>query len=227
MRRLILLLLVLSTTAAASSARADLIITIDSASVPVDGLGVVNVWIESDDPIADEINSYELKFALTSRDNSTFKELYFSDPQTFNFLTDVNYVFVNQSLNVIFNPWTPEPIPTTITMGDSVSSVANVSVTTQKLLLVQLNLSAELFPLNAGDEFDLSLVSAHFTRYDFADPDFDPLDPQTVDVNFVQPSDGLVTITASVVPEPSTAVLLTLGLPAVRLVRRAKFRSRS
>jgi len=216
MRQLCVAVLALAAILCGPAARADLVVTIDDGTVAVNGSGFVNVWIESTDPSGEDLFSYSLEFQITaSPSNTGLNDLQFSDPQSGDFLTDSDYVFAGVSESAGPPISAPSVVGTTLFAGDNVNTTpgSNVLVTQTKKLLIRLELSAQLLALEPGDSYSVTLLNTGFTGFTrFVDVTTGP-----APVSFRSVS-GLVTITA--VPEPATMLLVVMGWPLQRLVRR-------
>ena len=92
MRRFACLMLLVFQAWLSSSARAELLITIDSKMIQAGQAGDVNVWISSDS--GESLNNFGFEFRITTAGAT---RLEFVDPQPDSQLTNPNYVFHDNS----------------------------------------------------------------------------------------------------------------------------------
>lgn len=146
--------------------------------------------------------------------------LEFIDPQSDSQLTDTEYVFFGDSVNAIdalpVGNVTTSLLPNDTFSGfDFTDSLDDVSLTSDRLLArLDLTTLTALAP-SAGDTFTVSLDELSLTLEDSFG---DALTINSVDSKFF----GTVTITAAAIPEPSSAVLLGVGVVGMFLVRRCR-----
>ena len=155
--------------ASAIPARADLVISFSSPSVPQGGTGELDVFLSSDAPSGtpDMINNYSFTLQITP---NTVGNLAFSDTQGFGYLNDSNYVFFGNSADHYRRASTlRRHAPSTLdrrTATPMTPSSASITRTTSlrsrsrsasgTVLLAKLTLDASI--TSAGETFTVSLV---------------------------------------------------------------------
>jgi hypothetical protein len=218
-----------------SAARADLIISIESVSVPAGGSAVFDVWLTSNASATspDLINNfgYQLQITNNGLDNT---QLAFSTAQNFNYLTDANftpsYIFLGNSSDAQPPNFAGIPITTlypddTFIGFDSTENSQPVSLSSgDAYLLASLTVttSTTAQPL-IGDNFTVSLVpgtgdgsvfdgtSTYFDNFDFDSG-------EEVSASRFSSEAGTVTI----VPEPSSIAASLVGIVIVGGIQWAR-----
>jgi len=225
MLKLFSLLMVASCTFAAGTARADIIVTIDSQSIMEGTIGsTLDVWIRSSQSITLSDVAFEFRIVPLG---DTATQLRFVNLQNDLQLNDASYLFVADSLKRDGDPLfglLPDAVgvvstnqfeqDTFIGSDSATPSVLPGSVTlgTTNLLLARLEFVAgpNLLAPVAGDSFRVELLASAFTS--FVNPD------DALPVSFAS-SGGTIHIAA--VPEPSGIALVTLFFGGMFLRRRA------
>jgi len=212
-----ILSLVLLITVFSVPARADLVLSIGSTTIPQGGTGTLNVWLTSNaGPTApDPFNDYGFQLQITG---PHFLEFASTAGQDFSYLNDSRYVFVqpfgfNNSADWFTGSnggyvQTVNYPNDTFTGADSTTDLSTFSLTSSSssLLLATVTLVAPTNLVNPGDQYTISLVSggAYFDQFGV---------PGT-SIPFSS-SSGTVTIAAVAVPEPSTLVQAVIAAAAV------------
>ena len=207
-------------------ARADLVVTIDSSSVPAGGTGTVDVFVASTG--TDTINSYgfDLQIANSGLDGT---QLAFSSNQSFGYVNDSSYLFYGDSNaaetstaagytsssatgypndTFLGLDYTADGNPVTLSSGTSYL-LASLTVTT-----------ATGAPPAVGDTFSVSLVPTSGSGSLFAGSNtyFDVLNSNYQETSYTAFSSNSGTLTigpASAVPEPASIVSGLAGLVVV------------
>ena len=203
-KRMVIVLFAALAVFLVSPVRAALVITVADATVPAAGSGFVNVFVESDQPTGDLLQSCGFEFRITTAGAT---RLEFISPQA-SYFSDPAYVFFGDSFdeNAALPAGTVSSVSVpndTFVGGDSTDSFSDVTVTNQRLLAsLQVTANTALPPV-PGDTFIVELLSTGNTF--FLDSGFNP-------VSFGSTS-GTVTILqpTNPVPEPSSLALLLVG----------------
>ena len=208
-----------------SPGKADLIVTVGSASINESGTGTLDVLVSSTGSDAVQLAEFQLLIEPSSvATPGTYLSFVDPGPNSPGYVTDPGYLFAGNSDSEFFDIPVGGP-STTATPGDTfagldaTADLFDVSVGTTPLLLARLGITAGTgVPPVAGDIFTVSLVPSGSA---FEDSFFDPV--------AFSGSPGTVTVVGdqvAAVPEPSTMLALGLGLAAfagtaVRRRRRA------
>ena len=209
---------------AAGPARAGLVVSIQSTNVAAGGTGSVEVDITNNGNASVAINDYAIQLVIAPT-NGTLTQLAFSAPTPgqLGYLSDPNYVFLNDSIAALPPPFVGLPTQTlynndTFTATDSTVSGNTVSIgVSQSYLLAILPITTltQLDP-QSGDSFSVSLNPSSGTGSSSggASTYFDVLDSNNNETSYVPftSTPGTVTILPSAVPEPGT---LVSGLTAI------------
>jgi hypothetical protein len=199
-------------------ARADLVVSIGSTSIPQGGTGSIDVLLTStaSPSSPDLVNNLGFKLQITGPN-----ELQFSTSQSFSYLTNSQYVFFGDSTDQMTS--SPGGVVTktvypndTFAGSDSTSSTNPVSLSSSNtpVLLARLSLDAGI--TNASDSYTISLVptAGNGSMANNASTFFDVFDFSTGGETSAVPftsTPGTVNITAPV-PEPGSLVYGVSGL---------------
>jgi hypothetical protein len=235
-------LTVLLAVFAAAPVRAGLVVSIDSTTVAAGGTGSVEVDITNNGNSSVAINTYAIQLVIAPT-NGTLTQLAFSVPtsQQLGYLSDTNYIFVNDSFAALPPPFVGLPTQTiynndTFTATDSTVSGNTVSIAVGQTFLLAILPITTLTQLDPqpGDSFSVSLnpTSGTGSNSGGASTYFDVLDSSNNETSYVSftSSSGTVTISPAAVPEPSsivsglTAILIGAGTFAARRIRQCKTR---
>lgn len=191
---------------AVQTARADLLISIDSANLAPGASTTVDVVVSSDAPLGDELGLFGFEFRISGLGPT---RLDFVDPQSDLQLGDANYVFAGDSLAASFPPVgivDTTVLPNdTFTGGDATLGGGSITLDATERLLARLEITAATtLPPVIGDSFTIELVAGGFTF--FQDDAFNDIDFSS--------TPGAVTI----VPEPGSNLLCLSGLLALCLI---------
>ena len=217
----------------AGQVRADLVISVGSATVPQGGTGTVDVFLSSTASTAspDPINNLAFTLQITGPN-----ELMFSTTQGFGYLNDPHYVFSGDSTDQNTSSGGGSVTTTsyandTFIGSDSTFSGNPVSLSSSsgQVLLASLNLDASI--TNLGDVYTIGLVpgsgdgsinssaSTYFDVFNFS------TGSETSAVPFSSMS-GTVTIGGAAVPEPASIISGLIAMVTVAGFHGAPPRSR-
>jgi hypothetical protein len=216
MRRLAYLVLLVVQVLLSSSARAELLITVESKMIQSGQEGDVNVWISSNS--GESLNNFGVEFRITTGGAT---RLEFVDPQPDSQLTNPSYVFhdnsgdLNTPLPVGLVSTTTTPNDTFIG-GDFTFDGSDVQVTSSPLLLATLRVtSSTALPPAPGNTFTISLIDSLNTFF-----------VSSTDSLQYSSTAGTVTVVASV-PEPSSFIIAAAACGGMLLSRAARSQRRS
>jgi hypothetical protein len=205
MKRRILLSVALFLVFLPATIRAELILSVTNLTLPVGGIGYVDVMVSSNSNDGDLVNAFNLDLCLATQGQT---RLEFATVQPDLQLSDNDYIFFNNS----FASDTTIAIGAVSTLvepndrfvgGDNTANFADVLVTSPRLL-ARLQVTADTaLPPNEGDVFVLA-VNANSTSFQNGDV----VNPTLV--GFSVSNTG----TISVVPEPAVLILLGIGVAA-------------
>jgi len=221
-------------------ARADLVISIGSPTIPQGGTGTLDVFLTSNagSSSPDLLNNYAFTLQITGP-----HELQFSPSQSFGYLTSSQYVFAGDSTDQMTSSpgGTVPPMGTvyandTFIGNDSTFSGNPVSLSSANtpVLLAALTLNATI--TSPGDSYSISLVppTGNGSMTSSTQTVFDLFNfstgTETSAVPFTSTS-GTVMITTSAIPEPASLVSGLIGMISlagfygVRRLHRRKRRS--
>jgi len=218
-RQMGILSLVLLITVFSVPARADLVLSIASTTIPQGGTGALDVWLTSNaGPTSpDPFNDYGFQLQING---PHFLEFAATAGQDFSYLNDSRYVFVQPFGFNNSDDWftgsnggyvqTVNYPNDTFTGADSTTDLSTVSLTSgsSRLLLAAVSLVAPTNLVDPGDQYAISLVSG--SAY------FDQFGVPGTSIPFSS-SPGTVTIAPASVPEPSTLILAAMAAGAVLL----------
>ena len=220
-------------------ARAGLVISIGSTTVAAGGTGSLEVDITNSGNSSVAVNAYAIQL-LIAPTNGTLTQLAFSSPTSYQlgYLSDANYIFVNDSFAALPPPFVGLPTQTiynndTFTATDSTASGNTVSIgagQTYLLALLPITTLTQLDP-QSGDAFIVSLnpgSGAGSNNGGLASTYFDALDMNNNETSYVPftSTAGAVLISPATVPEPGsivyglTALLIGAGILVVRRLRQ-------
>ncbi len=201
-------------------ARADLVVSIGSPTIPQGGTGTLDVFLTSNASSSspDLLNNYAFTLQITGPN-----ELQFSPSQSFAYLSSSQYVFAGDSTNQTTSSAGGTVAMTvysndTFVGTDSTSSGNRVSLSSANapVLLAALTLDATI--TSPGDSYAISLIpssgngsmsSSIHTFFDVVD--FSNTGLETSAVPFAS-MPGTVTISAASVPEPSSIIPALTGM---------------
>jgi hypothetical protein len=220
---------------ASAPARAGLVVSIDSTTVAAGGTGSVEVEITNNGNSSVAINTYAIQLVIAPA-NGTLTQLAFSVPtsQQLGYLSDSNYIFVNDSFAALPPPFVGLPASTvynydTFNSTDSTMSGNTVSIAvgqTELLAILPITTLTQLDP-QPGDSFRVSLNPGSGTGSNnggLASTYFDVLDSNNNETSYVPftSSSGMVTISPAAVPEPGTLTLALLGIACLALAQKLR-----
>jgi len=195
-------------------AHAEIIVSIGNATVPAgQTTGSVDVTIQSSSPSGDSLNSFSnVTFQIVPSGSVSSPLQFVGDTPAQYEYNDPNYVFTGQSLSsfvgpsAIFQPSSDGTIypNDTIQGADSAfdgTSFPDVPLSSTPLLLGRLQFAVDQLPASS-ETFSIRYLSG-----DFALSDGTP-----VNLAGAVPDGGVTLSGNAVVPEPSTAALLGLGI---------------
>jgi hypothetical protein len=215
-------------------ARADVAVSIGSATIPQGGAGTLDVFITSNasPTLPDFLNNFAFTLQITGTN-----ELQFSSAQSFAYLSSSQYVFTGDSTDeatsssggtVTTSVYTND----TFVGNDSTFSGIPVSLSSANtpVLLATLTLDATI--TSPGDTYSVSLVpsSGNGSMSSSGQTFFDVVDFSTGGESSAVPftsASGTATITAAFAPEPPpilswlTVLLIVVGVAGARRLRRA------
>jgi hypothetical protein len=211
--------------------RADLVVSIGSTAVAPGATGSVTVDITNSGSSAVQINSYGIQLVIAPI-SPTLSQLAFTMPtaQQLGYLSDPDYIFVNNSFDAIPPPFVGSPTQTiyyndTFNATDSTADGNTVSIgvgQTYLLAVLPITTLTQLEP-QLGDSFSVSLNPASGTGSSSggATTFFDVLDSNNNEISFVPftSTPGTVTISTAAVPEPSTLMLALLGIACLAVAQ--------
>jgi hypothetical protein len=216
---------------AVAPARAGLVVSIVSATVAAGGTGSVEVDITNNGNASVAINAYAIELVIAPT-NGTLTQLAFSVPTSgqLGYLSDSNYIFVNDSFAALPPPFVGLPTQTiynndTFTATDSTVSGNTVSIGVGQSYLVAVLPITTLTRLDpqSGDSFNVSLnpTSGTGSNSGGASTYFDVLDSNNNETSCVPftSTAGTVTISPAAVPEPGTLTLALLGIACLAVAR--------
>lgn len=236
-------LLTLALAAWAVPVRAELVVTVNDASVAQGSTnGTVDVYLSSNNTTgSDTFNTVGFQLVITNGPNDS---LTFNSTQNFDYLNASNYVFSGNSVDWASGQSSPPPnggSAGTTTYGndtftgfDQTNDLSTVSLNSSStpLLLASLTLTAtgdvgdrytiSLVPSSGNGSNDPSIGGNANTFFDTQDSSFN----ETAHVGFIS-NPGTITIVAASVPEPGSLVLglsATAMLGGVGAVRRRRGR---
>jgi hypothetical protein len=222
---------------AGAPVRAGLVVSVESSTVAAGGTSSVEVDITNNGNSSVAINSYAIQLVIAPT-NGTLTQLAFTDPtsQQLGYLSDANYIFVNNSLAALPPPFVGAPTQTiynndTFTATDSTADGNTVPIgvgQTYLLAILPYTTLTQLDP-QLGDSFSVSLnpSSGSGSSSGGASTYFDVLDSNNNEISFAPftSTSGTVTISPAAVPEPGsivsglTAILIGAGIFAARRIR--------
>jgi hypothetical protein len=224
---------------AVAPARAGLVVSIASTSVAAGGTGSVEVDIANNGNASVAINDYAIQLVIAPT-NGTMTQLAFSSPTSgqLGYLSDSNYIFVNDSFAALPPPFVGLPAQTiynddTFTATDSTVSGNTISIGVGQSYLLAVLPIATLTQLDpqVGDSFSVSLNPGSGTGSSGggASTYFNVLDSNNNEISSVSftSNSGMVTISAAAVPEPAsivsglTGILIGAGIFAARRMRQS------
>jgi hypothetical protein len=229
--------ILMSLASLGTAARADLIVTIDSASVPAGGIGTVDVWLSFDPNSSystDYINNFSFQLQITNN-GVDGTQLAFDPNQDFTAVEgNSQYLFYNDSFGAVgtvseSNTGYPSD---TVTVLDSTADGNTVPLSAgSSYLLAALTVTTSTgAPPNPTDSFSISLIpgsgSGSYsagTNTVFNDIDFNTF--TEISAAPYSSSPGTATITSSAVPEPGSIVAGATALLIVSAARYARTRA--
>ncbi len=212
------------TLVAVTPTRAGLVVEIGSSTITAGGNGSVEVDVINAGSSAVAINDYAIQLVIAPM-NGTLTQLAFSSPtpQQLGYLSDPDYIFVNNSIAALPPPFVGGPAQTiysndTFIATDSTADGNTVSIgvgQTYLLAILPITTLTQLDP-QTGDSFKLDLAPISGTGSNSGDAStyFDVLNSnnnETSSIPFASTS-GTVMISAASIPEPGSIVS---GLAAV------------
>jgi hypothetical protein len=194
----------------ASHASAVFVISLSNVNLAPGGTGTMDIYVTS--TTAYTLSDFSLGLQIRPVGNPT-SLLQFSMTQPTPTFGSASYVFAGQSFDQDFGiPYWGLPTTTsypkdTITGGDSADSTVGagfVSIGASLSTFIGAVQFTAPMGATAGDQFQISLINSGLTEFD--DENGNPLS-----ITFPS-TGGVVTITPSVVPEPSSLVITLTGL---------------
>ncbi len=188
-----------------AAVQANLIVSFGtSLSLPVGTDGLLDVYIHSDNPLGEPLQSLEVTYDISGPGLTFFTDGLGNpdEPQ----LTDPNYVFVG---NTSSNMGSVNNTHDVYSQLDFTANSSDVNVPSTDVLLATLHLTA-----GTAGPYTITIDPANTVFY-AADP-LAPAIPYTV------PNDGSVAVVTalSAVPEPTSLSLLSLGVLVLIIVCR-------
>ena len=188
-------------------ASANLVVTFGpSLSLPVGTDGLLNVYIHSDNPLGEPLQSLEVTYVISGPGLSFFTDG--SGNPDEGQLTDPNYVFAG---NTSSNMGSVNNTHDVYTQLDFTANSLDATVPSTDVLLATLHLTA-----GTAGPYTITIDPTNTVFY--------PADPLATAIPYTVSNNGSVTVTGvSPVPEPASVNLICLGA----LVLAAAFKRRS
>ena len=181
------------------AAQANFIITFGpTLSMPVGTDGLLDVYLRSDSPLGEPLQSLEVTYQI-SGPGVSFHTDGSGNPDELQF-TDPNYVFAG---NTSLNGGTVSNTQDGYSQLDFTADLSDVTVPATDVLLAKLHLTA----VTAGS-YSITIDSTNTVFY--------PADPFTPAITYTVANEGTVVVTGSTaVPEPSSFSLSGIGIFAL------------